>query len=145
MKSSRPGIDHIGVSAGAMIVNEAGEVFLAKRSQKAKNERGCWENPGGAVEYKETLELAMRRELQEEFGIEVEVLAQLPAADHIIPADNQHWVATTFLVQIKPGFDPKILEPEKCEEIRWFKLNDLPHPLSLITQHDLFYYREHYL
>ena len=40
------GIDYIGVSVGAMIVNDGGEILLAKRSQNAKNERGCWEVPG---------------------------------------------------------------------------------------------------
>ncbi|MBI2029344.1 NUDIX hydrolase [Candidatus Gottesmanbacteria bacterium] len=45
----KQGIDYIGISVGALIFNEKGEVFLSKRSQNAKNEKGCWEAPGGAV------------------------------------------------------------------------------------------------
>lgn len=33
-------IDYIGVSCGAMIFNDKGELFLSKRSQNCKNERG---------------------------------------------------------------------------------------------------------
>ena len=47
----KKGIDYIGVSAGAIIFNEKGEIFLSKRSQNTKNEKGCWETPGGSVEF----------------------------------------------------------------------------------------------
>ncbi len=138
----KKGIDYIGVSVGAMILNDRGEALLTKRSQKATNERGCWENPGGAVNFGETLELAMRREIREEYGIEVDVLDQFPAADHLIPGEKQHWVATTFLVKIKPGQTPRVLEPDKCDAIGWFPLDKLPKPLSIITKLDLERYKK---
>lgn len=131
------GIDFIGVSVGAIVFNEKGEVFLSKRSQNCKNERGCWEFPGGSVEFGEKLEDAVKREIREEYGIEVEIIKQFPAEDHLIPAEKQHWVATTFLTKIEPGEIPKIMEPDKCDEIGWFSLDRLPEPLSIITQLDL--------
>ena len=36
----KKGMDYIGVSCGAMIFNDKGELFLSKRSQNCKNERG---------------------------------------------------------------------------------------------------------
>lgn len=45
----KKGIDYIGVAVGAMIFNEEGKLFLTKRGKKARNERGCWEIPGGGV------------------------------------------------------------------------------------------------
>jgi 8-oxo-dGTP diphosphatase len=133
----KKGIDYIGVSAGAMIFNDKGELFLAKRSQNCKNERGHWETPGGSVEFGETLKQATKREILEEYGIQIELIEQFPAADHLIPTEKQHWVATTFLARLKPGQTPRIMEPNKCDEIGWFKLDSLPQPLSLITQADL--------
>jgi hypothetical protein len=117
-------------------------VFLAKRGKNAKNERGHWENPGGSVNYGETLEHAVKREMKEEYGVEIEIISQFPAADHLIPADNQHWVATTFLARIKPGQTPQIMEPTKCDAIGWFPLGKLPSPLSRITKMDIMHYRK---
>jgi mutator protein MutT len=131
------GVDYIGVSVGAMIINDQGEVFLAQRGSKAKNERGCWENPGGSVEFGETLENAVKREIMEEYGAEIKIIKQFPAEDHLIPDENQHWIATTFLVKFKQGSIPKIMEPEKCSAIGWFRLSALPSPLSIITKLDI--------
>ena len=125
-----------------MIFNDKGELFLGKRSQNTKNERGCWEVPGGAVEFGEILEDAVKREIMEEYGIDIEILEQFPAANHLIPAEKQHWVSTTFVARIKDGQEPKIMEPDKCDAIGWFPLDKLPVPLSLITQLDLKEYKK---
>ena len=135
------GVDYIGVAVGAMILNDKGEVLLCKRSKHAYNEKGCWEVPGGAVEFGEKLEDAIRREIREELGVEIELIEQFPAADHIIPSDKQHWVPTTYLARLKPGNIPKIMEPLKCDALDWFPLEHLPSPLSLITQYDVSYYK----
>lgn len=136
------GIDYIGVSVGAMLFNDKGELFLARRSQETTNERGHWESPGGGVEFGETLEAAVRREIREEYGVEIEILHRFPATDHIIPDEHQHWVASTFLARLRDGQEPVILEPHKCDEIGWFPLDRLPEPLSIITRLDLIHYQE---
>ena len=133
----KKGVDCVGVSAGALIINEKGEIFLSKRSQKAQNERGCWETPGGSVEFGETLVSAVKREIKEEYGAEIEILEQFPAEDHLIPDEKQHWVATTFLAKFVKGSTPKIMEPNKCDGIGWFSLDNLPTSLSIITQLDI--------
>lgn len=136
----KAGIDYIGVSVGAMIFNDKKELLVCKRSQNAKNERGCWEIPGGAVEFGETLQDAIRREMKEELNVDIELVEQLPAANHLIPAEHQHWVPTTFLAKIKKGQTPVIMEPNKCDEIGWFTLTNLPKPLSIITAIDIDWY-----
>lgn len=139
----KQGVDYIGVSVGAFIINDSGEVLLMKRSQQAKNEKGKWEAPGGAVEFGEKLEDAIRREMREELGIEIEILQQWGAKDHIIPEDKQHWVPTTFLVKIAKGSTPKNMEPLKHDEIAWFAPENFPTPLSLITQMNLIDYKKY--
>jgi len=133
----KQGVDYIGVAVGAMMFNNKGELFLTKRSQNCKNERGHWEIPGGSVEYGETLEHAVRREVKEEYGVEVDIVRQCIASDHLIPADKQHWVPTTFIVKIKPGQMPQIMEPDKCDGMGWFALDALPTPLSIVTRIDV--------
>jgi mutator protein MutT len=135
------GIDYIGVGVGAIILNQDGQVFLAQRGPLAKNERGCWEFPGGSVEFGETLSAALKREMKEEFGIEIEIGDLLDIADHILPDEGQHWVSPTFLCTVLSG-EPQILEAGKCSAIGWFKTNDMPQPLSKISSHNLNSYRQ---
>ncbi len=136
----KKGVDYIGVAVGAMIFNEKGELFITKRGKKAQNERGTWEIPGGSVEFGERLVDAVKREVKEEFDVEIEILEQMPAQDHLIPDEKQHWVPTTFICRIVGKKKPRIMEPDKCEAIGWFPLDNLPQPLSIITKIDLEYY-----
>jgi 8-oxo-dGTP diphosphatase len=135
----RAGKDYIGVGVGAMVFNAQGQVFLAQRGPKAKNERGCWEFPGGSVEFGERLEAAIVREMREEYAIEIAVERLLHVVDHVIAAEGQHWVSPTYIARLQSG-EPRIVEPEKCSAIGWFELSQLPAPLSLVTQDDLTIY-----
>lgn len=133
----KQGFDFPGVSVGALIFNEQEQILLNKRSQNCKNSRGHWEAPGGAVNFGEKREDAIKREVKEEFGVDIEILKELHVVDEILKEEKQHWVATTFVAKIKNGEVPKIMEPEKCDGIGWFDLNNLPSPLSYITKIDL--------
>lgn len=132
----RAGYDYIGVGVGAMVFNEAGEVFLARRGPRASNERGTWEFPGGKVGFGETLVQAITREFVEEYGMTIELGELLGVNDHILEREQQHWVSPTFLARHVAG-TPHILEPGKCCEIGWFSLADLPEPLSQVTMGDV--------
>jgi mutator protein MutT len=131
------GIDYIGVGVGAAIFNVEGKIFLARRGPKAKNERGKWDCPGGGVEFGETCAVSLKREMKEEHDIDIEVLDLLGVCDHIIPDEHQHWVSPTYICKIVRG-EPKILEPEKCDGIGWFTLEEAARlPLTLTTQQDV--------
>ncbi len=136
----KPGQDYIGVGVGAIVVNDAGEVFLSQRGPKASNERGTWEFPGGKLDFGERLQEAIQREFLEEYGMTIAADELLCVNDHILPDENQHWVSPTFLARHLAG-EPRILEPGKCSAIGWFSLDDLPAPLSVVTQNDLQVYR----
>ena len=133
------GIDYIGVGVGAILVNERGELFMAQRGPQAKNERGLWEFPGGSVEFGETLAAALRREMREEYGIEIEVGELLDVADHILPEEGQHWVSPTYICRVLSG-EPHIQEPDKCSQIGWFAPDDTPDHLSQISRVNLLHY-----
>lgn len=134
------GVDYIGVGVGAVIVNERGELFFARRGPLAKNERGLWEFPGGAVEFGERMADALKREMREEYGIEIETGELLDVCDHILPEEGQHWVSPSFICRIVSG-EPKILEPGKCTEIGWFAPGAAPQDLTVITRESLANYR----
>jgi 8-oxo-dGTP diphosphatase len=128
----KKGVDYIGVGVGAVIFNSENRVFLARRGKEARNESGKWEFPGGAVEFGETLEHALLREVREEYGFEIVIDELLDVVNHLIPAEKQHWVSPTFLCRIKSGM-PSILEPHKCDEIAWFELAEIPEKLLTLA------------
>ncbi|MCL4559244.1 MAG: NUDIX domain-containing protein [Chloroflexi bacterium] len=134
------GVDYIGVGVGAIIVDDQGRLFLARRGPSAKNERGLWEFPGGSVEFGERLADALRREMREEYGVEISVGELLDVVDHILPEEGQHWVSPTYICSLVSG-EPRILEPGKCTEIGWFAPDQAPTGLTQITGINL----EHYL
>lgn len=131
------GTDYIGVGVGAILINNEGKVFITQRGEKAQNEKGTWEIPGGSVELGETLEQALKREMKEEYDVEIELIELLGVFDHIIPEDNQHWVSPSFICKLIRG-TPTIIEPEKCAAIGWFSLAEAKRlPLSIITKNDI--------
>jgi mutator protein MutT len=134
------GIDYIGVGVGAIIVNQRGELFMARRGPLAKNERGLWEFPGGTVEFGERLADALVREIREEYGVEIEVGPLLDVVDHILPLEGQHWVSPTYICHILAG-EPQILEPGKCTEIGWFLPDQVAEDITMISRHNLANYR----
>jgi 8-oxo-dGTP diphosphatase len=136
-----PGHDFIGVGVGAVVSDGAGRLFLARRGPAARNEVGSWEFPGGAVGFGELMEDAVVREFAEEYGMRIELTGLLGAFDHLLPEEGQHWVSVTYLA-VHAGGEPQIIEEEKCSAIGWFRLDELPAPLSKITVANVAAYRE---
>lgn len=121
----KKGIDYIGVGVGAVIKDDKGRFFLARRGRGSRNEVGKWEFPGGCVEFNEPLESALIREIDEEFGFVVSVERLLDVVNHIIPDEKQHWVSPTYLCRFVSG-EPRIREPHKCDAIAWFTIQEIP-------------------
>ena len=59
-----------------VIKNKANEILLANRG-KGSHLAGYWEFPGGKVEEQESFKMALRRELLEEVGIQVERIQKI--------------------------------------------------------------------
>jgi ADP-ribose pyrophosphatase len=118
------------VGVGGLLLRD-GKVLLALRRRPP--EAGYWSLPGGRVEFMERLEDALRRELNEELGIDVEVESLLCVVDHIVPGENAHWVAPAYRARMVSG-EPRNCEPDKTEEIAWFSLSRLPENLTLIAR-----------
>lgn len=128
----KPGKDYIGVGCGAIIVNEKNQVLLMRRAGTVNNEPGYWTKPGGTVEFGEKVVDAVKREIKEEIGVEIECTKFLGYSDHIT-AEGQHWVAFHYLAHIVAG-EPTNLEPLKCDAIEWFDLNALPEKITQTTR-----------
>ncbi len=123
-----PGKDYIGVGCGAVILNEKNEILLMKRGRACRSKIGWWSIPGGSVDFFEKIEEALKRELREEIGVDIEIIKQLTLTEYFNKEEQQHWVSPQYLCKIIKGtIENK--EPDKCEEIRWFSLERLPEKL----------------
>ncbi|TNF39155.1 MAG: NUDIX domain-containing protein, partial [Cytophagales bacterium] len=67
----------------ALIFSE-GKVLATRRSQ-TMDLPGKWEFPGGKVEEDESTEECLKREIQEELSIEIEIFEKLSPADFTYP------------------------------------------------------------
>ncbi len=136
----KPGIDYIGVGVGAFIFNEKNEFLMMKRGAHVSTEPGAWALPGGKVDFGETLETTVVREIHEELRIETSIVKQLPSYDYIVPQEKQHWLTNIFYLKIISG-TPTIQEPEKCAEIGWFTFANLPSPIAKMSQQAINHFR----
>ena len=114
----------VGVCA---VVQVEDKILLGKRA--GSHEAGTWSPPGGHLEFGETWERCAQRELFEETGITGEGFYFLTATNDLMHEDGLHYV-TIFMKVAKMSGEPKLLEPEKCEQWDWFPLDNLPSPLS---------------
>jgi len=89
--------------------------------------------PGGKVDWMETVEAAVVREIREETALEVTLLRLLCVADHFEPALAQHWVAPIFEARAAAGAEASIQEPGVQTGLGWFALDALPRPLTQAT------------
>lgn len=118
MTETRSPLPHkkIGV---AVIWNDDGLILIDRRRQEGLL-GGMWEFPGGKIEPDETVEECIKREIQEELGIEVVVGDRLITVDHTY----SHFRVTLNVhhCQYQSG-EP---QPIECDEIRWVTLEELP-------------------
>ncbi|MBM7516339.1 NUDIX domain-containing protein [Nocardioides nitrophenolicus] len=83
----------------------------------------------GHVERGETAEAAARREALEEIAVadlELRFATAMQRTAHDLPIDER--VDFFFTARSWSG-EPRIVEPAKCADLRWFRLDALPEPV----------------
>lgn len=114
---SRAPIPHKSIGV-AVIWNEQGQILIDRRRPEGLL-GGLWEFPGGKIEPGETVEQCIRREIQEELGIEIQVGDRLITIDHTYT----HFRVTLNVHHCRYlSGEP---QPIECDEVRWVELADL--------------------
>lgn len=97
---------------GAVIWNAAGEIVLIRRGQPPR--MGEWSIPGGKLEWGESVKEALAREVREETGLEIEIVALVDVVDSVTRDEAgavvRHYVLIDFAARaaggtLSPGSD----------------------------------------
>ena len=118
-------VPKIGVG---VIVRKNGKVLFGKR--KNAHNAGYWGSPGGQLAFGETWEECARREVREETGVEITNVHLGMVTNDIFKKDGEHFITICMIADYASG-TVKIMEPDKCEKLEWFKWDNLPQPLML--------------
>lgn len=125
----KKGVDFTGVNCVFYCTDGEGNILAQKRSQNCRDEQGTWDPGGGSMEFgEESFESVVRREIKEEYCVEVKKI-EFAGARNIL-RDNKgvktHWVSLIFAVLIADPEKSCVGEPDKADEVRWFPVNNLP-------------------
>ena len=85
----------------AAFIQKGDRILIAKRSPKAKVFPGMYELPGGKIEFGETPEEALKREIKEELDVEVEVFEPYHVFSYIAHEGSAHYVEIAFICELK--------------------------------------------
>jgi mutator protein MutT len=123
---------HVTPGVPAIIRNSRGEILLGKRSKNMPYYPDYWGLPGGLIEYGETVESTIKRELKEELGVDSKFIKygkpfmNLPTKQHKIQ-DISIVVYCKILGEPKPK--------DETSEIRWFKPDEIKN-MKLAYSHE---------
>jgi mutator protein MutT len=110
-------IPHKLIGVG-VIWNDAGQILIDRRRPEGLF-GGLWEFPGGKIELGETAEDCIKREIQEELGIAIEV------GEHLITIDYTYThLRVTLIVHHCRHLTGEPM-PIECDEICWVMLPEI--------------------
>ncbi|MER2598984.1 MAG: NUDIX hydrolase [Caldilineales bacterium] len=110
--------------AVAAVILHHDSVLLVQRGREPA--RGLWGLPGGAVELGETVQTALRREVREECGLEIEIGPLLAVFEPMQQdADGRlrfHYVVLDYLASPRGG---ELRAGDDAAQVRWLPLTEL--------------------
>jgi 8-oxo-dGTP diphosphatase len=109
------------LGVAAVIWNDQREVLLIRRTKEPR--KGQWSLPGGKVEFGESLEDAVRREVQEETGLEIALLGLAGIAETMLDASvgaaDLHFVLIDYSARVVSG---EAVAASDATDATWFSL-----------------------
>lgn len=112
-----------------LVINDEQKILIDCRKEDGKNETtAVWELPGGRIEFGETPEEAVIREVYEETGYQVEILKMIPKVYTYVfhyPTCKQHTLVYTYLCRLKSKQRVETNDAEVAD-IAWISEKEIP-------------------
>ena len=139
MDNKAKGKEFIGNSVVFFCHDGKGKFLMHKRSVNARDEQGKWDIGAGSMEFGDSVETTLRKEIKEEYSCDVLSFEFLGYREIFREQNGQptHWLSLDFKVSVNPK-QAKNGEPEKFDQVDWFTLNSLPAGNELHSQMLLF-------
>ena len=119
-----PGYVTPKVAVGAAVGNDDGEILLVQRSDS-----GIWLYPTGWADVGYSAAEVVVKEVQEETGIEVEVVRLIAVLDGL-RVGMSRIPLYSLVFQFRPVGGELKAHPLECADVGWFPLDALPFPLA---------------
>ncbi|PJC44796.1 RNA pyrophosphohydrolase [Candidatus Pacearchaeota archaeon CG_4_9_14_0_2_um_filter_39_13] len=127
----KKGVDFTGVTTVFCCHDGKGNILMHVRSKNCRDEQGNWDWGSGSLDYGLSPEENLRKEVMEEYGVDVKELKLLGNRNvkrSLADGTPTHWISFDYLClvdrdKVKNG------EPESIDEPGWFTLDSLPEPL----------------
>lgn len=108
------------IAVGAIVVHDDALLMVQRSNDPGK---GLWSLPGGRVETGEFLADAVRREVREETGLEVEVGELAGILE--VPGDDLHYVILDYHAIVVGSAEPTA--DGDAGDVRWVPLDQVAH------------------
>lgn len=118
----------VNVGVIVVVVRDDGRFLMCRRS--GMHGAGTWSTPGGWMRHKETPEQTAEREVLEETGVTVRRPELFAVTNDVFTEEDVHSVTLWLAARYWSG-EPTIREPNKCTELRWVAVDEMPRPLFL--------------
>lgn len=109
----------------AILINKKQEVMLVKRKNPPKKD--YWDLPGGFIEFSETAEESLVRELQEELDFDIDSFSYFRSYTDIYNFKGVR-VKTLGFIYVGTIDDESFSPKDDITEVRFFPLNAIPFP-----------------
>jgi len=114
--------EHIVTSVVAVIIDEQERVLLTRRSIPPFKD--MWVMPGGKIDLGEPIAAALRREVDEEVGLDIEVGSLIDVFEHVTPGEeNCHYIILFY--RCRPVHYDLNHNPDEVSEAIWVARGDL--------------------
>ena len=113
------------LAVNAIIVSDSEKILLVRRTIEPFN--GLWSLPGGFVEYDETVEEALTREVEEETGLKIRPKQIFDVFSHPLRSPLKHVVTICYLADVLSG---SLKSSNENLEARFFSANEVPSRLA---------------
>lgn len=101
------------------------KVFLPKRAETKKFLPNVFELPGGHIDYGEDIEGGLRREIKEEFNMNIEVDEPFYAFTYLNKIKGTHSVEIIYFAKFIDNIEKIKLNPEDHLEYIWIAENEI--------------------